>query len=241
VQDLLPGREWLSHPLYREVYRPLGLHAHISCALRDTGVAMHSLSLNRAGRDFSDRERERLEEYRRVVRLAWRQLEDRAAMRAVLSSPGDGGAQQPALVFTADPDAPRVVVCNEAMARLLAADAALLDVLTSAARAGSEPAAPIASVGAMVRLTVSRSPDAVVVRVAEVPDAPLTTREQHVLAALAGGGTAHAIGRQLGISERTVQKHLENIYAKIGVHDRLAAVLLAQGAGDGEIRAGRTG
>lgn len=35
------------------------------------------------------------------------------------------------------------------------------------------------------------------------------------------------LGRQLRISERTVHQHLENAYAKLGVHDRLAAVLRA--------------
>lgn len=231
VQDLLPGREWLRHPLYREVYRPLGLNAHISCALRDTGAAMHSLSLNRAGRDFSDRERDRLEEYRRLVRLAWRQLEDRAALRAALSSVGRGTADQPILVLTADPMTPRVVACTEAMARLLTADPALLGVLQNAALTGSDVVAPVVSAGTALQVTLQRSADAVVVRAAEVRPSPLTAREQQVLAALAGGGPAHAIGHELGISERTVHKHLENIYAKLGVHDRLEAVLLTQRVG----------
>jgi DNA-binding NarL/FixJ family response regulator len=55
--------------------------------------------------------------------------------------------------------------------------------------------------------------------------AGLTAREVHILELLAAGLTADAIGRHCGISPRTVGKHLENIYAKLGCHDRLTAVL----------------
>lgn len=54
--------------------------------------------------------------------------------------------------------------------------------------------------------------------------AGLTTRELHVLALVASGMTAQAIGHAERISPRTVRKHLEHIYAKLGRHDRLAAV-----------------
>jgi DNA-binding CsgD family transcriptional regulator len=59
----------------------------------------------------------------------------------------------------------------------------------------------------------------------------LTRREQTVLTLLAGGLTAWAIGHRLQISERTVHKHLENIYKKLGVGDRLSAVTQAQTLG----------
>lgn len=59
----------------------------------------------------------------------------------------------------------------------------------------------------------------------------LTARELAVLVLLAEGLTAVAIARKLAIAERTVRKHLERIYAKLGVTDRLSAVLNAQRAG----------
>lgn len=55
---------------------------------------------------------------------------------------------------------------------------------------------------------------------AEVPD-DLTARERQVIDLLTTGLTAAAIGRVLGISQRTVSKHVENAYRKLGVHDRL--------------------
>jgi DNA-binding CsgD family transcriptional regulator len=59
----------------------------------------------------------------------------------------------------------------------------------------------------------------------------LTPRELAVLGELADGLTAAAIGRKLLITERTVHKHLERLYTKLGVGDRLAAVLGAQRLG----------
>jgi len=56
----------------------------------------------------------------------------------------------------------------------------------------------------------------------------LTPRELTVLELLGAGLTAIAIARRLGISARTVHKHLERVYGKLGVTDRLAAVLVAR-------------
>ena len=44
---------------------------------------------------------------------------------------------------------------------------------------------------------------------------------------LAEGYTAYGISRRLAISPRTVQKHLEHIYRKLAVSDRLSAVQVA--------------
>jgi hypothetical protein len=48
---------------------------------------------------------------------------------------------------------------------------------------------------------------------------------------LAEGLTAAAIGRRLSIAPRTVTKHLEHVYTKLGVSDRLAAVMQAYARG----------
>ena len=64
-----------------------------------------------------------------------------------------------------------------------------------------------------------------------VTEARLTPREVAVLGLLADGMTAEAIGRRLGISNRTVHKHIENLYRKLAATDRLTAVLRAQELG----------
>lgn len=52
----------------------------------------------------------------------------------------------------------------------------------------------------------------------------LTPREVQVLQLAARGLTNKAIGQQLGISPRTVQGHLANVYGKLGVASRTEAV-----------------
>ena len=59
----------------------------------------------------------------------------------------------------------------------------------------------------------------------------LTPRERLVLHGIAGGSTAEGIAARLAISPRTVHKHQENLYRKLGAVDRLSAVLEAQRAG----------
>lgn len=67
---------------------------------------------------------------------------------------------------------------------------------------------------------------------APAPDARwgLTARERDVLHWLARGKTDHAIAEILEISPRTVHKHLQRIYEKLGVENRTAAVVRAFGA-----------
>jgi DNA-binding CsgD family transcriptional regulator len=52
----------------------------------------------------------------------------------------------------------------------------------------------------------------------------LTPRQNELLRLLAAGHTNSQIARRLGISEGTVRTHLENIYDKLGVSSRTAAV-----------------
>ena len=55
----------------------------------------------------------------------------------------------------------------------------------------------------------------------------LTTREGEVLSWLSKGKTNRDIAQILGLSHRTVDKHLEQIYAKLGVENRTAAAAIA--------------
>jgi len=52
----------------------------------------------------------------------------------------------------------------------------------------------------------------------------LSRRETEILSWVAHGKTNAEIGAILGISPRTVQKHLERIYGRLGVENRHAAV-----------------
>jgi DNA-binding NarL/FixJ family response regulator len=58
-------------------------------------------------------------------------------------------------------------------------------------------------------------------------DLGLTSREGEVLSWLSKGKTNRDIAQILGLSPRTVDKHLEQIYSKLGVENRTAAVTIA--------------
>ena len=63
------------------------------------------------------------------------------------------------------------------------------------------------------------------------PVAGLSPREREVLAALAEGLSNHELAERLFISERTANRHLSNIFTKLGVHNRTAAARVAVEAG----------
>ncbi|MFD6463584.1 response regulator transcription factor, partial [Streptomyces roseolus] len=59
----------------------------------------------------------------------------------------------------------------------------------------------------------------------------LTAREAEVLRLVAGGATNKGVARSLVISEHTVARHLNNIFAKLGVSTRSAATAYAYAHG----------
>jgi DNA-binding CsgD family transcriptional regulator len=69
--------------------------------------------------------------------------------------------------------------------------------------------------------------DELVVRAAAVKGSGLSRREIEVLRLLANGRTNREIATGLGISERTVDRHVSNIFAKLDVSTRSAATAYA--------------
>ncbi len=64
---------------------------------------------------------------------------------------------------------------------------------------------------------------------------PLTAREKNVLKLVAEAQTNKEIAASLGISLSTVKRHLENIFYKLHVQNRVGAALCAVEAG-GELK-----
>ena len=69
------------------------------------------------------------------------------------------------------------------------------------------------------------------VELLDAPTVRLTTREHEVLRLLSEGLLARTIAARLAVSPRTIHHHLGSIYSKLGVCDRLSAVLRARGLG----------
>lgn len=112
----------------------------------------------------------------------------------------------------------------------LAINAALLD--DSAAVVGSQGGVQLSvrnmgrvGIGETMLLFEQRTANAAVP--SRLTNAALTPRETEVLSWLAKGKTNRDIGDILGMSHRTVNKHLEHIFEKLGVETRAAAAALA--------------
>lgn len=82
------------------------------------------------------------------------------------------------------------------------------------------------------RLTGSGSPSRPVI--ASLRALGLTGRQAEVLQLVASGAAELDIAVRLGISHRTVQKHLQLCYRALGVHSRSAAAAIAWATIDGE-------
>jgi non-specific serine/threonine protein kinase len=67
---------------------------------------------------------------------------------------------------------------------------------------------------------------------------PLTAREREVAAQIAQGLTNRQIARRLVIAERTVDKHVGNMLAKLGFASRAQIAAWAARSGDEESKAG---
>ncbi len=88
----------------------------------------------------------------------------------------------------------------------------------------------LAALQALARgATVYATPDAPPPGTRE-PDFGLTPRQMDVLRLLASGASNKAIAQSMGISPTTVKHHLEAIFEKMGVANRLQAVMLARAA-----------
>lgn len=59
----------------------------------------------------------------------------------------------------------------------------------------------------------------------------LTAREAQIFSLLAAGATSQAVGQELGISVRTVEKHVQNIYSRLGARNRAEAISILLGNG----------
>jgi len=110
---------------------------------------------------------------------------------------------------------------QEARARVLLAEACrALGDTESAQRETDLATAAFEALGATPDLTRLRRTDTV-----------LTPRELEVLRLLATGATNRAIATELVLSERTVDRHVANMFLKLGVSTRSAATAQAYARG----------
>lgn len=255
ISDSVPFARFREGALYAEYYRRVGIDHALAVPLHVDDRFLVSFVLNRSRRDFSDREREQLnaltpalgELYRHTAALA-RALAAAQSLRDLLDGEAAGviriGAHGDVRDFS-----PRAAALVQRWWQMtLRRGGALPATLAESTRAAfarpslASTLPPLAIASSRGRLTVRAypAPDGAglyllleeTAPVLALERWPLSTRERDVLHWVAAGKTDREVAQILGISPRTVHKHLQRSYEKLGVETRTAAVMrvLATGA-----------
>jgi DNA-binding CsgD family transcriptional regulator len=249
ISDFLERRQFHHTDIYDHVYRRIEVEYQMAITVpsprRQLGRPgeLVGLTLSRARRDFSESERTLLELVRPHFTATLARLHELALWRAT-GAGGPGGEDSRWLVLIAGNGS--VAWANRAAAEGLGASLgrALPGALHSWAGearmrgASDERTAPSAILEHDgVRLRAQLVKDAYpeldglwLTPLAELPDPQalralgLTPRQAEVLALVLEGHTSAQVAQTLVLSARTVEKHLEAIYARLGVENRGQAI-----------------
>lgn len=259
ISDLLSTTEFHRLGLYNEFFRLIGIEDQMVVSLPSPRPVVVGIALNRARRNFSERDRlllnvasphllqayrnvEALSRLKRELSLAQRLLSESRAAVIWLKS----GARVQHLTLHG-----RVLLAKYFPGRLLPRDALpeLLQRWIEQELARFKDTSHVPS--ARRPLIIGHDGDALVVRLfsdhgqtgllleeslvttKDIEGGGLTRREGEVLTWVSRGKTNREISIILGISPRTVQKHLEHIFQKLGVETRTAAVARGLSIGEG--------
>ena len=235
LSDLWSRDRYWRSALYQDAYAAMSVEFQVVFSLADGPLAATiGFAANRSDRDFADGELVLLQTLRSSLRAAWQRAQASSALATTVGRVA-GSPQAEALVLV---DARcTLTVVTQAARRLGAAagidfeegqpvPAALLRWLRH--QAHRRPLVLVGE-GSTVQLQVvagAGDADRVISLVERVDDVSsvLTRRELEVAEALARGLTNAEIASDLGISARTVDKHLERAFTKLGVTNRTAAV-----------------
>ena len=259
--DLASREEFLRTELYTKLYRFLGIEHQLLILVAGADARWRALVLNRREPEFSPAERAALESLWPHLTLAQRNLRRGLHTRAPAHLEGAPDDAASVIVIrssgavTLCTERARLWLAEFFDAVFLSKGVALPAPLFAwaAKRIGDEGEGRRLRVVRrdpfviahgdhclVADLIVDHGKDTHLMRLEKVAlNAPaaslealgLTPREAEVLTWVAQGKTNREVGMILGSSARTVQKHLEHIFQKIGVESRTAAILKAWQAG----------
>jgi DNA-binding CsgD family transcriptional regulator len=257
LSDLAPREQFQQTGLYRNLYRFLGIEYQLLMLVASPDAYWRAVVLNRRSHDFSEEERLALEALWPHIMLAQRNLrrsKQPGESAAIEASAADSSG---VIVITSSgavtlcSEQARLWLAEYFDAVFLMRGVILPAELLQWARQRVvresegrglrvERRDPlVVSRGErclVLDLNVDHGKDLHLVTLEEVVlNAPaaalealgLTPREAEVMSWVAQGKTNREVGLILGSSARTVQKHLEHIFQKIGVESRTAAILRA--------------
>jgi DNA-binding CsgD family transcriptional regulator len=236
LSDFVTMTELRKRRLYSLWFRPWGVDHELNVAIPSPPWHTKTFLFDRApGRDFTERDRRVLDLLQPHLGRLWRAARTRRQLRAAMEGLELASGQDArgvmlvapgGLIEFASPAAKRFLreyFGESGRAEVPAGVAGWLesDAPTLARRAGNH------------RLTISRSGETLLLEETR-DELGLTARECQVLSWVARGKTNSEVAEILWVSPTTVRKHLENVYAKLGVHTRTAAVTRFLGVLDGE-------
>lgn len=245
---------WFATPLYNDYFLPLGIRHQLAGFVHQRGTRLTAVSVNRHDRPFSTADLETLRLFNAHLSEALRRTIIFSSVRAALKDPGKTAAGNTGHLLLINRRTSAMEHASGTCLRLLhEAFTCRLTIgapappqlctwlkanlkLREAARHSEHSPVPFTlklNAGCL-RLTVLALQPEMVVLHAHVDrsnrphsDAPLTAREQEVLTWVAEGKRNHEIARILGISPRTVGKHVEHVLEKVGAETRTAAARLS--------------
>jgi DNA-binding CsgD family transcriptional regulator len=247
ISDFLSVEEFHATGLYQHFYRPLGAEDQMSFVLPDPDIII-GVALNRDRRDFSERDKRVLNLFRPQALQAYRNSVAYSRSQRILASfervtEGDNDGlllcDRRGRVEYATARASDVV---DRWFRADSASPGSIPAELSQWMAARPP--PAARSGPAWPLVLARNGSRLVVRCLPGPDGwgsvllftelasprrealmrlGLTARQAEVLVLVAQGLTNGRVAERLGISARTVDKHVQLVFDKLGVENRTSA------------------
>jgi DNA-binding NarL/FixJ family response regulator len=225
LSDFLTRRELHHTPMHNLVMKPCGFEDTLGLRLRIAPLSpVKQFDFDRGGRDFSARDRAVLDLLHPHLVQLYRASESRRRLRAALAL--HESTHEAVVVLEADD---RIAFASTAARELLDRylgenGVGLPDTVTSWLRERRRPAAgqPL-RIHAGAQVLVVELVDGALLLEEQRWMPRLTAREREILDLVGEGRTNAEIAERLWVSRGTVRKHLDNIYAKLGVHTRTAA------------------
>jgi DNA-binding CsgD family transcriptional regulator len=236
LSDFFSPRQLHESRLFDVWFKPYGVEHELSVPIPSPLWHTKTFLFDRAaGRDFTERDRLVLDTLQPYLADLWAAARTRRLLKAALASldQADESDSHGVILLSAD----REVEYASAPARRQLREffgtsgRAIPPELAEWVESGGRGTLTRGSGSRL--LTVRREGDALLLDERE-RDSLLTAREREVLAWVARGKTNAEIARLLWLAPSTVRKHLENVYAKLGVKTRTAAVARFLGLLDAE-------
>jgi len=226
LSDFLTRAQLHSLELYDEYLRPFGFEYSIMLPLPSPPWHERGFNLFRGGRDFSNRDRAVLDLLSpHLLRLS-RSVELRRRLKVALTALDGGDVDEGIVLLDSDGHLDHATpLARSLLAKYFPAAGVSLPQTVAEWLANGQRS--LVRERGEHRIVVDRVGQRLLVREEPVEAAKLarlTPREQQVLEWVAEGNTNAEIAQILVAAPGTVRKHLEHIYAKLGVHTRTAAV-----------------